>query len=243
MDNSWQVGLDDRRFLLDPWLLGSEVDGFRWFNEQWHATPPVPPEQVGDYDAVLISQPYSDHCHARTLRQLRPGASVWAVGPARKRLARECPELVVHEIPDATDSWANLSGTSVAKLSPAHRIDPIYHALVMARHGNAIFYAPHGFALRPEQLRAIAHLRIKVLITTLTHFTLPKILGGLINPGLDGARQLAEQIQPERILNTHDEPKRARGLVMRLAKVRYPDLDRTGLPEFFRLDDYRALEW
>jgi hypothetical protein len=25
--------------------------------------------------------------------------------------------------------------------------------------------------------------------------------------------------------------------------VRYPDLDRTGLPEFFRLDDYRALEW
>jgi hypothetical protein len=243
MDNSWQVGLDEHRFLLDPWLVGSEVDGFSWFNEQWHATPPVPLEQVGRCDAVLVSQPYSDHCHAETLRRMGPGAPVWAVAAARKRLARELPDLQVLEIPDATESWANICGCSVAKLSPAHRIDPIYHALVIARQGNAVFYAPHGFSLRPEQLRAVAHLRIMVLITTLTHFVLPKILGGLINPGTEGARELAEQLRPERILNTHDERKHAKGLVMRLAKVRYPDLDRTGLPEFCRLDDYTPLEW
>lgn len=242
MDNSWLAQIGPAKFLLDPWLVGSEVDGFRWFNEQWHATPPLPLHELGSYDAILVSQPYSDHCHAETLRQLPPGMPTWAVAPARRRLGKELPGQAVQEIPDATQGWAKIAGAEVAKLSPGHRIDPIYHALVIACNGEALFYAPHGFALRAEQLDALKHLRFQGLITTLTHFTLPKILGGLINPGIDGARKLAEQIRPARILNTHDEQKHARGIVMRLAKARYPDLDRTGLEQFVRLDGYQPVE-
>ena len=46
------------RLVIDPWLEGTEVDYFAWFNTQWLRTPPVPYCDVPAFDAVLITQKY-----------------------------------------------------------------------------------------------------------------------------------------------------------------------------------------
>ena len=56
MDNSWCLGLGGKRFLIDPWLEGVEVDYFSWFNTQWHRTPPLSYSELPAFDAVLITQ-------------------------------------------------------------------------------------------------------------------------------------------------------------------------------------------
>ena len=37
MDNSWYLGFEGLRLLVDPWLEGTEIDFFPWFNTQWHS--------------------------------------------------------------------------------------------------------------------------------------------------------------------------------------------------------------
>lgn len=225
MDNSWQIRWEDTSILLDPWLTGSEIDGFSWFNEQWHVKEPVSIEETGANDLVIVSQPYSDHCHAETIRKLAY-TSLIAVKPARKRLLKElapaAPEII--EIPDAKEGWLKKGKLEIAKLSPDRWIDPIYHAILIKEDNKAICYAPHGFALNDAQLTVTDQLDVRLLITTFTHFRLPAILGGVINMGVDGMQKLAAQIRPAQIINTHDEQKHGKGLVMKIAKAEYADI-------------------
>ena len=224
MDNSWQIKWDGTTILLDPWLIGSEIDGFSWFNEQWHATLPVSIAGAGQSDIVLVSQPYSDHCHSGTIRQLSYTRLI-AVRPAKKRLEKELkPAKPITEIPDAKDSWLTYGSLQIAKLTPDRWIDPIYHAIIIRQGKDAILYAPHGFVLNEDQMSVVRGFRFRLLITTFTHFTLPAILGGLINMGMDGAKKLAAQIQPAHIINTHDEQKKGKGLVMKIARATYADV-------------------
>ena len=88
MDSSWALSWAGTTILIDPWLLGSEVDGFSWFNEQWHVTAPVPVDTIGEYQAILISQAYSDHCHQQTLMELQTVPFI-ATPSASKRLERD----------------------------------------------------------------------------------------------------------------------------------------------------------
>jgi Beta-lactamase superfamily domain len=224
MDNTWQIHWQGTSIILDPWLVGSEVDGFSWFNEQWHTTPPVTIDALGRQDIVLVSQPYSDHCHAQTVRELSYTQLI-AVRPAAKRLRKEIPAIgTIIELPDAQQGWHRQGGLELARLSPDRWIDPIYHAILI-RHGDeVVFYAPHGFALTEPQLAAIATLRVKVLMTTFTYYELPAIIGGVVNPGMPAVKLLAAQLNPIHILNTHDEQKEGRGLVMKIAKVKYTDV-------------------
>ena len=73
MDNSFFVEINGWKLLIDPWLEGTEVDFFPWFNTQWHRTPPLPYEELPAYDTVLITQKYPDHYHEKTLKKLNPG--------------------------------------------------------------------------------------------------------------------------------------------------------------------------
>ena len=34
LDSSWHIEYGSSRFVVDPWLIGSEIDGFKWLNEQ-----------------------------------------------------------------------------------------------------------------------------------------------------------------------------------------------------------------
>ncbi len=51
-------------------------------------------------------------------------------------------------------------------------------------------------------------------------------MGGKVNPGMENVYELYKQIKPKNTINTHDEKKKAKGLVSSLAKVKYADYDK-----------------
>jgi hypothetical protein len=229
MDSSWWLQWGETSLLIDPWLIGSEVDGFKWLNEQWHETPPLPIAEIPSYQNIVISQPYSDHCHSNTLKQLRAEVPIYAIPPAKKRLMREMANRQVFSIGERETDWTSIGELKVARFTPSKLLDPIYHALVLARENEAIVYAPHGFTLTQQQQDLIDHLKVRLLITSFAYFRIPTLLGGLVNPGTEGALALMKQVQPETVLNTHDENKPGKGLVLRLAKRVYPDMKKEAI--------------
>ena len=56
MDTSWHLSIGGVSFLIDPRLAGSEIDGYSWFNEQWHVVKPIQVEEIPEFNYVLISQ-------------------------------------------------------------------------------------------------------------------------------------------------------------------------------------------
>ena len=225
MDTSWQVTWNDTGLLLDPWLIGSEIDGFSWFNEQWHATPPVAMEKISKYDGIVISQSYSDHLHKETILALKD-VPILTTPSARKRISKELPGHECIILPELTSGkWQSFGNTEIAYLDPGRKIDPIYNGIVIKQGDHAIVYFPHGFTLTKNQLDILQTLRIRLLITSFSLFKLPAFLGGAVNPGKENALRLVEALNPEKIVHTHDENKHARGLVKRIAKVVYPDTE------------------
>ncbi|TNE50134.1 MAG: hypothetical protein EP343_09390 [Deltaproteobacteria bacterium] len=244
MDTSWSLHWGGAKLLIDPWLVGPEVDGFRWFNEQHHAQDPIPIEDLPEYDAILVSQSYEDHCHLKTLGKLEPKPILGPPKVYHRLKSKQTNELAL--LPDGlTGSWYQMGDLNIAYLAPNRKVDPIYHAILFAVGSEAIFYASHGFTLQPEQLEVIKELNIKLLITTFTHFKLPGLMGGEVNPGLPNAMKLVELLSPEYVLNTHDEQKIGKGLVSKLAKVTYPNLDEldanVNLP-FVRTEHYNPIQ-
>ena len=91
---------------------------------------------------------------------------------------------MIRTIPDLVSGARERVGDlTVALLHPGRRMDPVYHALVIAAGDDAVVYAPHGFALNRSQIESVAHLRIRLLITTIMTYKLPAWLGGEVNPG------------------------------------------------------------
>jgi hypothetical protein len=223
MDTSWSLDWAGTTVLIDPWLVGSEVDGFSWFNEQWHATPPVSPENLGNYDSILISQCYSDHCHEDTLEALHQ-VPVITVPSAVKRVAKALSGRPMKALPEVTSGeWLQQGELYIAYLDPGKMIDPIYNGIVFRHAQECVVYFPHGFYLKPAQLEMLKQLHVRVLITSFSRFQLPFFLGGAVNPGMDNALDLIRQLNPDKVVHTHDENKHAKGLVKKIAKVVYPD--------------------
>ena len=46
LDSSWSIDFNSVNFIVDPWLIGSEIDGFKWLNEAWHIKDPVKIEDL-----------------------------------------------------------------------------------------------------------------------------------------------------------------------------------------------------
>ncbi len=228
-DNSWQIEWNGVNFLLDPWLSGPEIDGFRAFNIQWHREPPLPYADLGHFSYVFVSQPYSDHCHRETLERLTGPFSLFGVKPAWKRIRRWLPERGELTIPDYTEQGATAEALQVCKMSPDRWIDPIYHALIISRDDEYIFYSPHGFKLSDKQSEYLKNKKCRLLITTSIRFDLPFFLGGVINPGPENLNYLIDLLRPDFVVNSHDAQKRAEGLVMKLAKANYDTWPPTGL--------------
>ena len=225
MDTTWSLDWAGTNILIDPWLIGSEVDGFSWFNEQWHVTPPVPPGELEHYDAILISQCYSDHCHEETLTALND-VPVITVPSATKRASKAMPDRNVMVLPEITSGqWLKQGDIHIAYLDPGKVIDPIYNGIVFRHEQKCVVYFPHGFYLKPSQLNLLKKLQVQVLITSFSRFKLPFFLGGAVNPGMDNAMELIRQLNPDKVVHTHDENKHAKGLVKKIAKVVYPDPD------------------
>lgn len=244
--------------LIDPWLIGSEVDIAKWFNEQWHATEPVHPEDCGAYQLIAVTQSYSDHCHEMTLRALDENVPIWVTPKAGKRLESEGFGARLKAIPNWLDGPAAVAGLQLGYLDPGRKVDPVYYGFVVALGGKAMVYAPHGFSLTEEQLSSLREYEIEVLITTFMTYKLPALLGGMVNPGLGAAADLANQLRPKHIIPTHDEAKTAKGLVGKLAKIRRPaaeevaayfepaqnpDAGKGDKPFWLAVPDYNVLEF
>ncbi len=94
--------------LIDPWFVGGQSDGAKWFSQQWHATASAVSSvaeveelarqveilagglRLGKgrkkevatedsyVDVVVISHEFTDHCHRETLVEVHPDVPVFA---------------------------------------------------------------------------------------------------------------------------------------------------------------------
>jgi len=245
-DTTWKITIADQTLLLDPWLTGTEIDGFSWFNEQWHATPPVSIEDLGKIDHIVISQPFSDHCHEETLQLLAPEIPIAAVAAARKRLEKTFRQSrSFNTIPEYKNGFLDLGGLRFTQFRTASIIDQVHNALlILGPNGENIFYAPHGFVPNAQQAAALKQYPIHVLIHTVSEYHLPFFLGGTVNLGLNVLQKLAQILNPRHIVSTHDEQKHAKGLVPKIARTFYPSavmvLEKQ--PNFIAVEDYAVIE-
>ena len=239
LDSSWHISYNQTDFIIDPWLIGSEIDGFKWLNEQWHIKEPVKITELPDYNFILISQSYEDHCHIKTLKKISENKTLIATEKAYKKLKKEFPKRKIILLED--NKATSYEGLNFISLRPNKILDPVYYSVVIANNNEAIFYAPHGFTLNDQQLDLVNQNNIKLLITTFTEFEIPKIMGGKVNPGMENVYELYNQIKPLNTINTHDEEKKAKGLVSSLAKIKYADFDKIESKNsinFIRIDNY-----
>ena len=243
LDSSWHIKFNKLNFVLDPWLIGSEIDGFKWLNEQWHIKPPVAIDDIPNYDSIIISQNYEDHCHIETLKRLPNDKSILATEKAYNKLKKQFPDREIIRID--TKNKMEKNKIKFISIKPPKIMDPIYFALLIYdQDNNGIFYAPHGFTLDENQKELVNKFKIKLMITTFTEFKLPKIMGGYVNPGMSNVYELYNQISPKYIINTHDEKKKAKGLVSLLAKIKYPDLESIENIKdfnFINIDNYKSI--
>jgi L-ascorbate metabolism protein UlaG (beta-lactamase superfamily) len=233
MDNSWWIKWEGVRFLIDPWLLGKEVDYFSWFNTQWHRTPPLPPDAWPDFDFVVITQKYPDHFHRQTLERLQP-ERVIGPGSIQKALRKMLPDADIRTLENPGTSLFD-TGIRVHFLPTSRKVDPIYDALVLENGRESIFVSTHGYPLSAEQHLLLRQWPpVSLLLTPLNHYKLPFWLGGTVSPGVDAARHLASALSPRCMVATHDEDKWAKGLVQVFARVtKAPDpATLLGIPEF-----------
>ena len=218
MDTTWHCTLGDLRVLVDPWLVGTEVDYFGWFNTQWHRTPPMPCADIPAFDTVLITQKYPDHCHPRTLETLQP-SRVIAPDTLTRRIAAILPQAEVIGVGADLDGLHH-RGVQLHRLASPRRFDPIYDAFLLDDGHHSVLIAPHGLQLTDQHVQVVqAASPLKVLLSALDLYELPGWLGGTIKPGLSGLRDLVDRLRPEVVVQTHDEDKHARGLVSRLARI------------------------
>lgn len=224
-DTTWKININGYQLLLDPWLVESEIDGFSWFNEQWHRTEPVAIEALSDLDCIVVSQPFSDHCHEKTIARLPAHWPIAAVAPARRRLEKTFQDTrSISTIPEYDADFLLLGALQLTQFRTHSLLDQVHNALlIVSPTQENIFYAPHGFLPNSQQLAWLKSYPIEVLITTVSQYKLPFYLGGTVNLGLSAMRRLADQLQPRYVVSTHDEQKIAKGLVPRIAQAVYPD--------------------
>jgi L-ascorbate metabolism protein UlaG (beta-lactamase superfamily) len=211
LDASWVLTLGGARLLVDPWLVGSEVDGFGWFSEQWHTGPCLAPEDLRDIDAVVLTQPFDDHCHLPTLARLPP-VPILAVQAAAARLRRAGFPAERLTAIAAETRWEGLT----LRHLPPPALAPTHGAVRVEGPDGRALIAAHG--LRPD---APAD-PVDVLLVTHATYALPWWLGGTVNLGADAAKALAERVGARIVVDTHAEQKRARGLVAAVARPAYP---------------------
>ena len=86
LDSSWSIDFNSVNFIVDPWLIGSEIDGFKWLNEAWHIKDPVKIEDLPEFKFLMISQNYEDHCHIETLKKISDKKPIIATELAYKNI-------------------------------------------------------------------------------------------------------------------------------------------------------------
>ena len=218
-DSSWCIEYGGTSAIIDPWLIGEDIAGFKWFSHQKHIYPPIAIADLPKADGILISQQYPDHCHLETIEAMDAKMPILASPHAyRKMKSYFRSGRRIESIKPNT--WINWKQWRVMCFKRRGLLSPNFYAIIIALPNNqAIFYAPHGYALSDDEFNIIKDLSFDLVMTTHTRFVLPALLGGEINLGKAAAEKLAVQLNPRYLVNTHDEMKEKAGLVAAIAKV------------------------
>ena len=101
-------------------------------------------------------------------------------------------------------------------------MDPIYDAIVLENGTESIFIATHGYSEPEAWSRQLKNMPpIKLAFTPFNLYKLPFFLGGTVSSGLSAVKNLINTLRPKHIIATHDEDKHARGLVQKLARIKF----------------------
>lgn len=241
MDNSFLLEMSGWKILIDPWLEGTEVDYFGWFNTQWHRTPPLAYEDLPDFHTILITQKYPDHFHEETLKKLVPNHII-CPKTVEKKLKKLFPSSKIEGL-DAINRTAQFNNHRVTFLGTKRKIDPIYDAFLIDDGKASVFVATHGFHFNNKDLELLDQASpCQLLITPFTYYKLPFFLGGLVSPGLKGVKHLCDTIHPKKVVATHDEDKHAKGIVSKFARIRRPSSTEKILKHAWLTDRYLKVD-
>jgi L-ascorbate metabolism protein UlaG (beta-lactamase superfamily) len=225
LDNTWLLEWGGIRCLIDPWLTGSEVYAGTWFNEQWHATTPVAPADVPSFDAIIITQAFSDHCHLETLSQLPADKPIYGDAATCRKIKQKLPDRDCRIIATAIPGDGTVCGPLHCRLwSSGRLIPPVFNTLVLSKGQEVVVFAAHGFYPGQRQLDFLSQYHVRLLGASCGTIKLPWLFGGAVNPGITHVRKLIELIRPEVLVDTHDEHKHTRGIVMKIARREPADL-------------------
>lgn len=231
MDTSFIVQLNERsiRMLIDPWLVGSEVDGFALFNKAEHAYKCLSIQDVADVDAIIISLPFSDHCHEETLALLDASIPIYAVKDAYSRILNDSRLKNRSVIQIKSDASVRI-GTSDIYLTPiptSGMLDFVHGGVVIEDAARRILYAPHGLSLHGNTQAIIEKVdqsqkkEWSLCMITCSQYGLPLLLGGTVNLGLSATLPIVRALRPRYLIDIHSEQKITSGLVPILAAPAY----------------------
>jgi hypothetical protein len=209
-DSSWIWTLNGKRYLVDPWFTPSQVDFFPWFSEQFHVTKQPTISELGDIDFIFVSHPFTDHCNKETLLQFAASIPVIADRAVQKKIAKWGHFKTIKSLEEAE--------ISIEKIGSGSLLDPVHNAFVFHTDVGKLLYAPHGTRVKSLP-------KVDVVISTTTFYKLPFWIGGTINLGCANAQQIREITSASMVFTTHDEQKVGKGLVEKLAKKKYDQLN------------------
>jgi hypothetical protein len=214
LDNTWLIRMDNKTILLDPWLIGPEIDYARWFNIQWLKDNPVPPTELISIDILIISQIFPDHFHRETISKLNPKKIICAASLS-KEMKKLCPNAEILGMTKDQNECA-IEGLKLKYIFPTKFFLPHFNAIYIQDEKQNILFAPHSVEPNdiPSDIKSI-----KILFTTMQRYALPFFLGGVLAPGSDVVEKLNKRLHPSYIISSHDGLKEAKGLVSVLAKI------------------------
>ena len=193
--NSWLIEIDERRILLDPWLVGELI----FANQAWlfrgkKNNPQPIPENI---DLILLSQGLEDHAHPPTLKKLNKQIPVVA-SPNAAKVVKDLGYTTVTTL-DHHESYTLAEKVEI-KAVPGSPIGPTLtengYIIRGLESNKSIYYEPHGY--HDDSLKEAAP--IDVIITPIISLKLP-VVGAIIR-GQEKALQVCKWLKPQAILST-----------------------------------------
>jgi len=224
-DTSFFLHIGDLHLIVDPWLIGPEIDGFSQFNIAEHTSECVQPKDIGKVDGILVSLPFSDHCHELTLSMFPAAVPIYACSGAARRI-RQDYRLAHRRVIELSSrpSQIGCSGVFVREIPTSGLLDFTHSGLVIEDSNRRVVYAPHGLHLSGGTSRFLSRLPIKTcicLMVTCSEYTPPLLLGGKVNLGVQAAIKVINAVDARAILDIHSEKKNTSGLIPLVSSCSY----------------------
>ena len=140
-DTSFIITMNNKRFLVDPWLFGHEVDGCSCFNTAMLVEPAISIDKIGNIDAIIITHEFSDHLHEETLLLLDDKIPILATKSAIKRLKKNrllCKRYII-EIPSSNQSIQLIlfdDSIRIGLICASGLLDFVHNALLIFPNDN-----------------------------------------------------------------------------------------------------------